>query len=118
MANTDSVRGFKLVGTLHGKAPRIRTYFIPAADATAVFLGDAVKSAGSADSDGFHATVAQAAATDILRGVVVGVDQIRGVAATSQVLYRNHRPASTAMYVEVCDDPDAIYEIQEDGVGA
>ena len=116
MANTDIVRGFKLVGTLHGRPAQIRRYFID--DSTATFIGDAVKVGGGSDAAGTTATVAQAAATNAILGVMVGVDKITGVADADLNLYATHRPASKNMYVWVCDDPDAIYEIQEDGVGA
>src|SRR3990167_9430692 len=118
MANTDIARGFKLVGTLHGKPAQIRRYSIPSTDGTATFIGDAVKVAGGADSDGTTATVAQVAATNAILGVMVGVDKVTGVSDANLNLYATHRPASVGMYVYVCDDPDAIYEIQEDGVGA
>jgi hypothetical protein len=119
MANVDKVRGAKLIGTSRGgpHTARVRTYVIPASDGTAVFLGDFVKSGGSADASGL-ATVIQAAAGDALRGVVVGVNPIKGVAIGSENLNRNYRPANVKMHVLVCDDPDAIFEIQEDAVGA
>lgn len=117
--NTSKIFGLRLVGTLRGgpHTARIRTYFVPASDGTAIFLGDAVKSGGTADSATGCPTVAQAAAGDAIRGVVVGVNPIKGVTVGSENLNRNYRPASTAMYLLVCDDPDAIYEIQEDAVG-
>ena len=118
MANTDIVRGFKLVGTLHGRPAQIRRYAILAADGTATFIGDAVKVGGSSDAGGFTKSVVQAAAADAILGVMVGVDKITGVSDANLNLYQTHRPASVLMNVWVCDDPDAIYEIQEDGVGA
>lgn len=119
MANSDSPRGLRLVGKLGGSLQdvSIHEYFIPSSDSTAVFVGDAVKYAGSSDASGVAASVAQAAASDALLGVVLDVDQIKGVAISSQNLSRKHRPASTAMYVRVCDDPNALYEIQDDSVG-
>jgi hypothetical protein len=83
MANTSKVFGLRLVGTSRGGAhtARIRMYFVPSSDGTAIFLGDAVKSGGSADSVTGCPTVAQAAAGDTIRGVVVGVNPIKGVAS-------------------------------------
>jgi hypothetical protein len=120
MANTSKVFGAKLLGTTRGgpHTARVRMYVIPASDGTDTFLGDFVKSGGSADSVTGIPTVIQAAATDVLRGVVVGVNPIKGVAIGSENLNRNYRKASTKMFVMVCDDPDAIFEIQEDAVGA
>jgi hypothetical protein len=122
MANTSLVRGLKVVGHIYGSdySARVRKYIVPSGDATALFIGDAVKSGGTAVAlgDEVLTTVIQAAAGDTLRGVVVGIDPIEGVAVGSENLNRLHRPASTQMVVHVCDDPNAIFEIQEDAVGA
>lgn len=123
MANTSIVKGFTLVGHLSGSPinARIRKYVIPAGDATATFIGDAVKSGGTAvvmKNGEVLNTVIQAAAGDAIRGVVVGFDPIQDVAVGSENLNRLHRPASVQMVAMVCDDPDAIFEIQEDAVGA
>lgn len=113
MANVDSAFGFKYVNSLGGYCVPARRYFIPSTDSTAVFVGDPVKLAGSADGQGI-ATVAQAAAGDKVVGVVVGVDQVRDVGDANFSLYRTYRPASIGMYVWVIDDPNAIFEIQAD----
>lgn len=84
-------------------------YFIPSGDTVAVFIGDPVKSAGSADANGIP-TVAQAAAGDAIRGVVTAVVPVTADSTT-------YRVASTARYVLVADDPDLLFEIQEDAVG-
>lgn len=107
MANVDAAGGLKLVGSLRGGEPACRTVNIPAADGTAVFVGDAVKLEGTGTTDG-RATVIQAAAGNAIYGVVVGLKPRE--AALSAV----HRPASTSVDVVVCVDPDAIYEIQVD----
>ena len=112
MANTDTPRGLRPVRHRNG-APyngAANLYFIPATDGTAVFLGDAVKLAGSADAEGVP-TVAQAAAGDTICGVVVGFE------ANRDNLALTYRVASTARYVWVADDPDLVFEIQEDSDG-
>jgi hypothetical protein len=116
MANVSVVQGLKAVGNLRGDGTtgRVRRYFVPASDNTALFIGDAVKSGGTSDPLTGLATITQAAAGDTLRGVVVAVDQVDGVAVGSTNISRRHRPASTAMYVMVNDDPDTIFEVQED----
>lgn len=113
MANVDRPNGLSPIRHLDGSAynGQVNRYFIPATDATAMFVGDAVKSAGSADSDGVP-TVAQAAAGDTLRGVIVGFEP------DPDNLSRNYRAASTARYVLVADAPDIVFEVQEDSVGA
>lgn len=117
MANRDAPRGFRLIGTLSGRQPQLREYYIPSTDNVAVFVGDAVKLGGGADGVGVP-TCAQAAATNQLLGVVTGINQVKGMTDANFSLYRTYRPASVGMYVTVCDDPDAEYEIQADDVGA
>ena len=119
MANIDRPGGFKPVRHLNGMPwnGKARMYFIPASDGTALFKGDAVKSHGSADASGKYATVIQAAAGDAIRGIVIGFSDQPHVAFDADNLYRAYRPASTAMYCLVVDDPDVIFEIQEDNAG-
>jgi len=113
MANTDTPNGLRLVGSL-GVGPMAgatQIAFIPATDATATFVGDPVKVAGSADADGVP-TVAQAAATNAIYGVITEF------LPDLDNKTRLHRAASTARYCKVCIDPNALYEIQEDSDGA
>lgn len=112
MANTSAPAGLKPVRHLNG-APYSggsNLYYVPATDSTAIFIGDAVKSAGSADSATGVPTVAQAAAGDTIRGVVTGV-----IPDTAQSTI--YRAASTGRYLLVCDNPNVEFEIQEDAVG-
>lgn len=111
MANADTPRGLWPV-RYFGGAPyngAARLYHVPSTDATAIYIGDPVKLAGSADADGVP-TVQQAAAGDTLIGVVVGV-QAETHASTV------YRAASTARYVWVADDPDLLFAVQEDSDG-
>ena len=110
--NTNQVRGFVpvaswLKGSIAGKRQR---FYIPSTDGTAVYVGDLVKLAGSADANGVP-TVAVAASGDTVVGAVTSVSP------NPDSLTTLYRAASTARYVEVCVDPDAVYEIQEDAVG-
>jgi hypothetical protein len=119
MSNSDIVAGFKPVKYLNG-APwngKAKMYYIPSTDSVAVFIGDAVISAGSADALGKYATVKQAAAGEAIRGIVIGFSDQPYVAFDADNLYRAYRPADTAMYCLVVDDPDVIFEIQEDSDG-
>jgi hypothetical protein len=119
MANTDTPFGFKPVKHMTG-APwngKVNVYYIPATDGTATFKGDAVKLAGAADATGKYPTIAQAAAGDAICGVVVGFADNPFVGINPDYPSRVHRPASTAMYVFVVDDPFVIFEVQEDSVG-
>ena len=74
MANLDTISGFKPVGHLLGGPwnGKVNAYYVPVGNATALFKGDAVKSAGSADASGKYPTVAQAAAGEVIRGVIIG----------------------------------------------
>lgn len=110
MANVDRVNGFRPVMHLSG-APYngARTaYAVASGDSTALFVGDLVKLAGSADSEG-RRTVAQAAAGNACIGVVVGFDIDPTNLDTPQ-----YRAASTARVVYVADDPSLIFEAQAD----
>lgn len=119
MANANTPFGLRPVrhrngAPYNGAATR---YFVPASDSTALFLGDPVILAGSADADGV-ATVARATAAGgaYVLGVVVGVDPVDGAGAGGRDS-TTYRAASTARYVYVADDPDLLFEIQEDAVG-
>lgn len=113
MANKNAANGFTPAQHLTGASYNgvVREYFIPASDGTAVFIGDLVKLAGSADAVTGVATVTQAAASDIPVGSVVGFR------ADPTNLTNKHRLASTARYVLVRDADDTIFEVQEDAVG-
>ena len=119
MGNVDRIAGFKPVRHLNGMPwnGKANMYYFAAGDGTATFIGDAVKSAGSADATGKYPTIAQAAATNVIRGVVIGFSDQPYISVDTSDLNRAYRPASTAMYALVVDDPDVIFEIQEDNVG-
>lgn len=111
MANADIATGLApkmyLNGApYNGKAGR---YYIPSTDGTAVYVGDLVKLAGSADSEGVP-TVTKASSTDAVVGVVVGVE----AETRDSTVYR---AASAGRYVYVADDPAILFEVQEDSVG-
>jgi len=116
MANLDTPFGFKPVKHLIG-APwngKANVYYVPSTDNTALFIGDAVKSAGAADATGKYPTVAQATAAAAIRGVIVGFGDNPNTMTNPDYPMRRYRPAATAMYVFVVDDPFVIFEIQED----
>ena len=108
MANVDSATGMKPVRYLSG-APyngACNEYSVPSSDTTAaIYIGDPVKLAGGADTDGV-ATVTIATSTNVLVGVVVGV---RAVTRDSKI----YRENSTTRYVQVADDPNLVFEVQE-----
>jgi hypothetical protein len=115
MANTSRVNGFRPTKYLSGAAwnGQANLYFIPSGDATATFIGDAVKMDGTGDptASGGNAlgvgSVIQAAATNALVGVIVGFLPIQTNLNSSQ-----HRVASTGRYCWVVDDPSVLFEVQ------
>lgn len=98
-----------------GSQCSIREYYVPASYGTALYEGDVVElttTTGAMDGLGEVPTIQAAASGDINLGVVTGFKP------SPAIVYRgDFNPASTARYVYVCDDPDAIYEAQEDAVG-
>jgi hypothetical protein len=111
MANANTPAGFKPVrdagdGVFTGG---LETFYVPASDGTALYIGDPVIKAGSADANGV-ASVTRATAGAAITGVVVG---FAPDGTTNMVGYR---AASTAAYVLCCTDPHILYEIQEDAL--
>jgi hypothetical protein len=116
MANTDAAFGFKPVGHALGLdwTQCVNPYYFAAGESTATFKYDLVSLAGSSDTLGEYPTIAQTAATGAILGVVIGFSNTPYISADVTNLARKYRPASTAMYGWVVDDPFVIYEAQED----
>lgn len=122
MANTSRINGLRAIQNQYGSTwnGEVNMYLIPSSDGTAVFVGDLVKSAGSAggagtvvngqDCEGM-ATVQQGTAGAAARGVVVGFLPKQ---SDLTVLYRE---ASTNRIALVVDDPGAVFEIEANGTG-
>jgi hypothetical protein len=114
MANSNAPTGLRPVRYRSG-APyngACNTYSVPATDGTALFVGDPVIVAGSADALGVP-TITRATATGgaYITGVIVGFEPLRtDLTVISRV-------ASTARNVYVADDPALIFEVQEDAIG-
>ena len=122
MANRDTPNGFKPVRYMNGSPYNgaHNLYLKLAGLAEAHFIGDIVTLAGSAgtaglrvngiDVEGMPTIQEGAVSTDVL-GVIVGFYP------NPDALGTNHSPSSTAAIVMVADDPDLVFEIQEDSVG-
>jgi hypothetical protein len=98
---------------MQGNSPMsggLETFYVPATDATALYIGDPVIKAGSADAAGV-ATVTRATAGAAITGIVCGF------VPDGTTNLSGYRAASTACYVLVCTDPAQLYEVQEDSVG-
>lgn len=111
MANTSSLRGLIPVRSFarSGFANALRRYSVPASYATALFVGDPVIKTGTADALGYS-EVNAAANGGFITGVVVGFED-----PASMLL--GYGAASTIRAVLVDDDPESLFEIQEDAVG-
>lgn len=112
MANNDNARGLSLARSQGASAHTggVNRYYVPATDATAIYVGGLVKLAGSADAEGVPSVTGNVSAGDTVVGVVVATEAITQDSTT-------YRAASTERYVMVADDPNELFEIQEDSDG-
>lgn len=110
MANANIPFGLRPMGRLSGSVVTgaIRQFSVAAGNATAIFIGDPVKGAGTSQIiDGNVFTdVVQAATGDVITGVVVGVKPV----TQDSLLYR---AASTQRVLMVNIDPDVLLEVQQ-----
>jgi hypothetical protein len=121
MANANRPSGFSPVQYLNGSPwnGQARIYSIAAAYATALYIGDPVKSSGTADANGVPGIVL-GATTGALRGVIVGLGSAEGLRSNPKNLDITYRPAAaqaTDWYAMVVDDPQVLFEVQENANG-
>lgn len=113
MANTDTPMGLRPLRYLSG-APyngACNRYHVASADANAIYAGGLVKMTGASDADGIPTVTGNVSTGDAIVGVMVGID-------TTNRDDNNYHPASTENYIFVADDPNIVFECQEDSVGA
>lgn len=112
MANSDSPSGLRPAMRADGSPYNgaTRTYIKAAADAVAMFIGDPVKLSGTGSATAKYPEVAVATAGDTIVGVCVGFEfpVPRGT---------TYSPASTEAFPIVTNDPNLLFEVQEDSVG-
>lgn len=127
MANLNAPKGFVPSRYMDGSAWNGATnvYFIPQADGNQFNPGDAVKSAAVADANYIPGVTKITNGTDAARGVIVGVLSAGPGAAPSLVgtnldLTIQNIPATKPQdyYVLVVDDPNVLFELQDDGTAA
>ena len=124
MANTSRPSGFspvrtQMAGSTNGQG---NLYYIPSTDTNAYYIGDPVKTSAGADANGVPQVV-KAAGTDKVRGVFIGAQaastttSFQGVTLT---LEQTSIPATKTRdyYIYVEDDPQAWFEVQDDGLTA
>lgn len=117
MANPNKPCGFVPVQYLSGAAwnGQARLYSIDKDYATALYIGDPVKSSGTSDANGVQGVVL-GAATGALRGVIVGLGTTEGLIANPSNLDIIYRPAAATAkdwFAMVVDDPQVLFELQE-----
>lgn len=120
MANSNRPSGFTPSRYLNG-APWNgggNVYSIDASYGTALYIGDPVISGGSADANGI-ANIAIGATTGALRGVIVGLGLTPMLTPNVSNLDIIYRPAgdTRVWYALVVDDPNVLFEVQEESNG-
>src|SRR3990167_8026487 len=120
MANANRPSGFAPVRYLNGSPwnGQANLYSIAASYGVELAIGDPVISSGTADGNGIPG-IALAAATGAVRWVIVGLGKSQGLIANPSNLDSTKRPASdpAVWYALVVDDPNVIFEIQEESNG-
>jgi len=120
MPNSNRASGYTPVKYLNGASwnGQANLYSIAANYGTELAIGDPVISSGTADTNGIPG-IALAAATGAVRGVIVGLGKYQGLIANPSNLDTTKRPASdpAVWYALVVDDPNVIFEIQEESNG-
>ena len=122
MANANTPRGLSPVGTITGAAynEQGRLYAIANDASNTYAIGDVVKVAGSADTNGIP-YVTKAATTDTPVGVIVGFrvsDPGTSLVGTTLALNTIYLPLSSGLrYAFVVDDPSVIFQVESDVTG-
>lgn len=127
MANTNAPFGLRPVRKLGSggsfNMEMAKAYYVPSTDATALYIGDPVVLIGTGNAAAFMdypigalPTVGIATGGDVssqarqVLGSVVGILPVHN----QSLIYR---PASTEAIVMVADDPNIVFELQDDGGG-
>jgi hypothetical protein len=97
-------------------------YHIPSSDINQYNPGDAVKSSPNADANGVPDIVKITNGTDTVRGVIVGIlvsqpgsPSLMGINLDLTVQNTPGAGKQHDYYVMVADDPEIIFELQDDG---
>ena len=114
MANKDRPCGLKPIKHLNGVTWNGKFNVYRKVAAENFFIGSPVKLAGSADATGKYPTVALAGAGGPIVGSVVGFGNTPYLAADVSDLDKVYSISTEDVYVAVADDPDLIFECQED----
>jgi len=126
MANANKLNGFTPVGYLNGADwdGRGRVYAIPAANTNALFVGDPVSLIVGADSTYFLPCIDRGAVGGTAVGVILAIGKNpRGMGPwvdptqLNNILYRPSGAQAAQYYALVADDPNIVFEAQEQATG-
>lgn len=126
MANAIGPRGFVPSRYLNGSAwnGACNMYAVLTSEGNQINVGDAVKSDAHGDANGIPAVTKITNGTDAARGVVVGCLAANpndpSLVGTTLDLTLQYIPATKTKvyYVLVADDPNLLFELQDDGLAA
>jgi len=118
MANTNAPRGLVPVNGAYSQpySAGVRQYVHSAGDSQAIFVGDLVTATGATELVNIGGTVqsfpvvAQSVSGGIFQGVCVGV----AIVTRDSPIYA---AASTQTIISVCDDPNALFLVQDISTG-
>lgn len=126
MANANKLNGLTPVGYLNGADwdSRGRVYAIPAANTNPLFVGDPVTLIAGADATYYLPCVDRGAAGATCVGVIMAIGKNpRGMGPwvdptqLNNILYRPAGAQTAQYYALVADDPNTIFEAQEQAAG-
>lgn len=126
MGNANKPTGLSPVKFLSGANwnGKTRIYWLDSTSANAMYVGDPVALVAGLDAAYAHQSIDRATAGATMVGVALGFGAAGSVGRTGPFvdptnLTLTYAPAAKTQgyFVAVCDDPNVIFEIQEDGVG-
>ena len=119
MANPNNARGLIPVKHIDGSpySGPGNLYHVPAAYGTALYLGLPLIATGASDANAIPTVqIATAAGSNYMIGPMMGIaDGGEPVTTVTRDMVTYH-PASTLQYILVADDPNTVFEAQEDGL--
>ena len=126
MANVIAPHGFTPIRNNGMYSGQTNIYYIPSSDVLQYNIGDAVKTVAGGDTNGIPAVQKSTGAnSEYQRGVIVGVLPVQAVGTPSLIgvpltLENINIPATKTRgyYVTVADDPNQLFEVQDDGTAA
>lgn len=122
MANSDNPMGLVPVKDKNGRTYNgsFNLYYVPSTYATALFVGDPVVITGTSNTAAYKEHAA-GTLPEINKATAAGGNYISGVIVGFEIdqddLTKTYNPASTERIVYVADNPDLLFEVQEDSAG-